>query len=201
MKKDTIALAKLEVICGPMFSGKSEELMRRLRRAIIARQSTMIFKPKIDGRYDSESIYSHCGNKLKAYSIEKEQEILDLIKNKDINVIGIDEIQFFSSQIIPTICTLIESGKRVIVAGLDLDYRCIPFGSMPTLLALADNILKLHAICNSCGASANFSQRIINKKPAPFDDALVKIGGNESYQARCRSCHIIDKKPFQHNLL
>jgi len=188
---------KLEVVCGPMFSGKSEELMRRLRRAKIARQNVIIFKPKIDTRYIAGNIVSHDGNKLDAFPIEELSDILEMATYNKATVIGIDEAQFFTQSIINIICTLIEQGKRVVVAGLDLDYRGVPFGPMPTLLAIADTITKLQAICNICGIDAHFTQRIVDSKPAPFDDKLIiKIGGQESYQARCRSCHVIDKQPF-----
>jgi len=192
---------KLEVVCGPMFSGKSEELMRRLRRAKIARQNVIVFKPKIDVRYVPDNIVSHDGNSLDAFPIEDVQEILPITLHNQATVIGIDETQFFVPSIIDVICTLIEHGKRVIVAGLDLDYRGIPFGPIPTLLAIADSITKLQAICNVCGADAHFSQRIVNNKPAPFDDTLIKVGGQESYQARCRTCHTIDRQPtfYQEN--
>ena len=188
---------KLEVVCGPMFSGKSEELMRRLRRAKIARQNSIIFKPKIDTRYIASNIVSHDGNSLDAFPIEEVNDILEMATYNLATVIGIDEAQFFTQSVINVICTLIEQGKRVVVAGLDLDYRGVPFGPMPTLLAIADNVTKLQAICNICGGDAHFTQRIVNSKPAPFDDELIiKIGGQESYQARCRACHIIDKQPF-----
>ena len=189
---------KLEVICGPMFSGKSEELMRRLRRAKIARQNIIIFKPKIDTRYIAGNIVSHDGNSLDAFPVEEVDDILQMALHNKATVIGIDEAQFFSAAVINVICTLIERGKRVVVAGLDLDYRGVPFGPMPTLLAIADSVIKLQAICNICGVDAHFTQRIVDSKPAPFDDELVRVGGQESYQARCRSCHIIDKQPFTH---
>jgi len=185
---------KLEVVCGPMFSGKSEELMRRLRRAKIARQHIIIFKPTIDTRYIADNIVSHDGNSLNAFPVKDAQELLSVVVNNNATVIGIDEAQFFDIGIVDTICELIESGKRVIVAGLDLDYRGIPFGPMPLLLAIADQITKLQAICNTCGHDAHFTQRIVNNKPAPFEDEVVKVGGQESYQARCRTCHVIDKR-------
>lgn len=186
---------KLEVVCGPMFSGKSEELMRRLRRAKIARRNVIIFKPKIDTRYIADNIVSHDGNSLDAFPIQDPQEMLSIALHNGASVVGIDEAQFFHQSVIDIIFTLIDHGKRVVVAGLDLDYRGIPFGPMPTLLAVADQITKLQAICNVCGTDAHFTQRIVDNKPAPFDDEQVKVGGQESYQARCRTCHTIDKRP------
>ena len=186
---------KVEVICGPMFSGKSEELMRRLRRSNIARQKTLIFKPKIDIRYVAQNIVSHDGNQLDAFPIGDVQDILAIVSCNKASVVGIDEVQFFSNDIIHIICQLVEDGTRVIVAGLDLDYRGVPFGPVPTLLAIADHITKLQAICNICGNDAHFTQRIVNNKPAQYDDEVVVVGGQEAYQARCRSCHVIDKQP------
>lgn len=185
----------LEVICGPMFSGKSEELMRRLRRAKIAKQHTMTFKPSIDNRHSIEYVVSHDGNKLYAQALDEVTAIPDIAQQDTIDVIGIDEAQFFPREIIPVICTLIEQGKRVIVAGLDLDFRGVPFGSMPILLAIADKVTKLNAICCLCGKDANCTQRLVNGKPAKHDDPIVMIGAQEAYQARCRNCYSIDKAP------
>jgi len=187
---------KLEVICGPMFSGKSEELMRRLRRAKIARQNVIIFKPKIDTRYIADNIVSHDGNSLEAFPVDDASDIVTIARSNSANVVGIDETQFFTTDVIDAIFSLVEGGTRVIIAGLDLDYRCIPFGPMPILLAIADRVTKLQAICNICGNDASFTQRIVNNKPALFDsEHVIQVGGQESYQARCRTCHIIDKKP------
>lgn len=185
----------LEVICGPMFSGKSEELMRRLRRAKIAKQHTMTFKPSVDNRHSIEYVVSHDGNKLYAQALDDVTAIPDLVQQDNIDVIGIDEAQFFPREIISAICALVESGKRVIVAGLDLDFRGVPFGSIPTLLAIADKITKLNAICCVCGKEANCTQRLVNGRPAKHDDPIIMIGAQEAYQARCRSCYSIDKAP------
>lgn len=187
----------LEVICGPMFSGKSEELMRRLRRAKIAKQQVMTFKPSIDNRHSIEHVVSHDGNKLYAQAIEGENPatILDIVELNKVTVIGLDEVQFFSKEIIAVICTLIEKGKRVIVAGLDLDFRGAPFGIVPILLAIADKITKLNAICCVCGKDANFTQRLVNGSPALHDDPIILVGAQEAYQARCRGCFSIDKAP------
>jgi thymidine kinase len=186
----------LEVICGPMFSGKSEELIRRLRRAKIARQSVAVFKHAFDvERSDSEEVVSHSGIRIDAYAIHNPQEVAQYAREHDICVIGIDEVQFFPQEIIATICALVDSGRRVIVGGLDLDFRGVPFGPMPTLLAIADKITKLRAICTECGQDAHFSQRLVNGHPARFDDPIVMVGAQEAYQARCRGCFSIDRTP------
>jgi len=190
---------KLEVVCGPMFSGKSEELIRRLRRAMIAKQRVIAFKHSLDNRQTVDDIASHDGRKTKAYAIDN----IELIEKKitpDIEVVGIDEIQFFPYNIVTVIHTLVRKGKRVIVSGLDLDFRGLPFGCMPTLMALADSVTKLQAICTTCGKDAHFTQRMVNGKPAKYDDPTVVVGAQECYQARCRSCYIIDKTPtFKQN--
>lgn len=189
----------LEIICGPMFSGKSEELIRRLRRATIAQQKVIVFKPSIDNRHETEYVTSHNGAKISAFSIDTFTPVLEKGLHSSISVIGFDEAQFFNSDIIPIICTLIESGKRIIVAGLDLDFRGSPFGSMPLLMAIADTVTKLQAICAICGSDASFSQRLVNGQAARYDDPIVLVGAQEVYQARCRQCYTIDRLPeFYH---
>ncbi len=192
MSTRTDKKGKLEVICGPMFSGKSEELIRRLKRAEIAHQEICVFKHKLDDRMAIEYISSHGGHQFKSIALESPTDITPFITD-DIEVIAIDEVQFFSQEIIEVILELIESGKRVIVAGLDLDFRGIPFGCMPALLALADNVTKLKAVCVVCGSDAQFSQRLIDGKAANFDDSVILVGAQEKYQARCRDCYLIDK--------
>lgn len=184
----------LELICGSMFSGKSEELIRRLKRAEFAKQSVLVFKHSLDDRSTIEYVVSHGGNKLKAIPIEHPHEILELTSD-NVTVVGIDEVQFFDQDVIPVICELIERGKRVIVAGLDLDFCGKPFGCIPTLMAVADSVTKLRAICIDCGDDAHFTQRLVNGKPAKHDDPLIVIGAEEHYQARCRGCHQIDQMP------
>lgn len=184
----------LEVICGPMFSGKSEELIRRLRRAKIAQQSVIIFKPQIDHRYGLEYVVSHDGSKLDAKPLTNVADILYLTDKHHASVVGLDETQFFAPEIVSVICKLIENQKRVIVAGLDRDFRGAPFGCMPALLAIADKVTKLQAICTQCGHDAHFSQRLINGNPAKYDDPIIMIGAQEAYQARCRGCYSIDKQ-------
>lgn len=186
----------LEVICGPMFSGKSEELIRRLRRAKIAKQKVAVFKHALDNRTDLVNITSHNGNSIQAHATDISQNILKNVVVHNYSVVGIDEVQFFDNDIITTICTLIDSGIRVIVAGLDLDFRGMPFGPIPTLLAIADKITKLQSICTSCGNDAHFTQRLVNNQPAKFDDPIILIGAQEAYDARCRSCYKIDKSPI-----
>lgn len=185
----------LEVICGSMFSGKSEELIRRLRRAQIANLTTLVFKHSLDTRATIEYIHSHSGDKLKAVALENALEIADY-NFDELQVVGIDEVQFFGQGIVEVVLQLVDSGKRVIVAGLDLDFRGVPFGCMPTLLAMADKVTKLNAVCLVCSRDAHFTQRLINGKPADFDDPLILVGAQECYQARCRMCFKINKKPY-----
>lgn len=184
----------LEVICGPMFSGKSEELIRRLRRAKIAQQKVISFNPHIDTRTALHTIASHNGTSLEAITISDPSTITHHIA-PDIEVIGIDEVQFFSPEILNVVFDLVEQGKRVIVTGLNLDFRGVPFGTIPIFMAIADTVTKLSAICIVCGTDAYLTQRIVNGTPANYDDPVVKPGAQEAYQARCRSCHIINKKP------
>lgn len=183
----------LEVICGPMFSGKSEELIRRLRRAKIAQQTTITFKPHIDHRYGLEFIVSHNGSQVEARPLNNVHDIITIVDEVNASVIGIDEAQFFSQDVVSVVCKLVNNSKRVIVAGLDLDFRGAPFGCIPLLLAVADKVSKLQAICTQCGHDAHFTQRLVNGSPAKFDDPVIMIGAQESYQARCRSCYTIDK--------
>ena len=185
---------KLEVVCGSMFSGKSEELIRRVKRSQLARLNVIVFKHSLDDRTTTEYVVSHSGNKVEAIPIENPSTIL-AVTEKDIDVVGIDEVQFFTTDVISVICTLVDAGKRVIVAGLDLDFRGIPFGPIPTLMAIADQVTKLKAICMVCGQEAHFTQRIVNGKPASYHDPIILVGAQENYQARCRSCHAIDKTP------
>lgn len=183
----------LEVICGPMFSGKSEELIRRLRLAKIAQQKTITFKPHIDHRYGLEFVVSHNGSKVEARPLNNVHDIITIVEEVNATVIGIDEAQFFSQDVVSVICKLVNNNKRVIVAGLDLDFRGAPFGCIPLLLAVADKVSKLQAICTQCGHDAHFTQRLVNGNPAKFDDPVIMIGAQEAYQARCRGCYTIDK--------
>ena len=171
----------IEVICGSMFSGKTEELIRRLKRAKIANQKVDIFKPKVDTRYDDKNVVSHDANAILSTPVENSSKILEL--SEGIGVVGIDEAQFFDMDL-PDVCQqLALRGTRVIVAGLDMDYRGIPFGPMPNLLAVAEYITKVHAICQHCGNLATHSYRLSS------DDDTVVLGEKDSYEARCRTCY------------
>lgn len=192
-------MGKLEVICGSMFSGKSEELIRRMKRARFARKSVIVFKHAFDNRTFTDHVTSHDGNRVAAIPVENPADIFEHLSS-DTHVVGIDEIQFFSNAIIPVVIRLIEAKKHVIVAGLNLDFRSLPFGPMPTLLAIADDVTKLTAICVECGQDAHFTQRMVNGQPAKFDEPVIKVGAQEHYQARCRNCFIIDKKPVWQSL-
>ncbi len=177
----------LEVVCGPMFSGKSEELIRRLRRAEIAGQRALIVKPRIDDRYDIGHVVSHAGAKMRAVAVSRPEEIPGLAESYD--VIGIDEVQFFTPSIVLAIEVLVERGTRVVVSGLDQDFRGLPFGSMPELLCRAELVDKLQAVCHRCGGPATMTQRLVDGRPAPADGATIVVGALDSYEARCRACH------------
>lgn len=194
------ARGKLEVICGPMFSGKSEELIRRLRRAQYAKLNVLTCKHRLDDRHMIECVVSHDGKKMEAEAIEDVHDLTRLGNVNNIDVIGIDEAQWFDTELIATVCRLVDAGKRVIIAGLDLDFRGVPFGCMPLLLAIADDITKLRAICCVCGKDAHFTQRLVGGEPAKYNDPVILVGAEESYQARCRDCHVIDKRPTFQNL-
>ena len=183
----------IECICGSMFSGKSEELLRRIKRGVIAKQKVLLFKPSIDNRYDENRVSTHNGNSYDSISIEKSSDILNFVKDTNYDIIGIDEIQFFDNDIVKIINKLADDGIRVIVAGLDMDFKAEPFHPMPEIMAISEMVTKLHAVCNKCGKEASRSQRLINGKPAKYDDPIVVIGASESYEARCRHCHKIER--------
>jgi thymidine kinase len=184
----------VEVICGSMFSGKTEELIRRVRRAQIARQKVQVFKPLIDDRYGVQKITSHNGLHVEAIPVPDAGGILDLIE-PDTTVVAIDEVQFFDWQIAEVCNQLASRRVRVIVAGLDLDFRAEPFGPMPLLMAEAEQVDKLHAICVVCGRPATRTQRLIDGKPALYSDPVILVGASEVYEARCRHCHQVPGKP------
>jgi thymidine kinase len=179
----------LEVVCGPMFSGKSEELIRRLRRAEIAGQRALIVKPQIDDRYDIGHVVSHAGAKMRAVAVSKPEDIPGLAQGYD--VIGIDEVQFFTPEIVLVIDVLVARGARVVAAGLDQDFRGRPFASMPELLCRAELVDKLQAVCHRCSGPATMTQRLVDGYPAPADGATIVVGALDSYEARCRACHEI----------
>jgi thymidine kinase len=182
----------IEVVCGSMFSGKTEELIRRIKRAQIARKRVQVFKPLIDTRYSLEEVASHDGVRAQAVPVGTATEITDLLA-PDTEVVAIDEIQFFDSAIVDLCERLAASGKRVIVAGLDQDFRGEPFGPLPILMAKAEAVDKLHAICVVCGAAASRTQRLINNKPASYNDPIILVGAQESYEARCRQHHEVPR--------
>lgn len=181
----------IEVICGSMFSGKTEELIRRINRAIFAKQKVEIFKPAIDTRYDEEDVVSHNENAIHSTPINNSSEILLLASN--VQVVGIDEIQFFDNGIVNICNTLANNGVRVIVAGLDMDYLGQPFGPMPQLLATAEYVTKVHAICPKCGNLAQYSHRTIHS------DKLVMLGEQSSYEPLCRHCYNLVRAEEQKN--
>ena len=183
----------IEVIAGSMFCGKTDELIRRLRRATIARQKVQVFKPAIDDRYTVEKVTSHAGSEYDAIPIQSAQDILGKME-EDTTVVGIDEAQFFDDEIIPITEQLAERGLRVIVAGLDTDFRGEPFGPIPFLMAKAEVVDKLHAICMVCGEPASRSQRLVNGEPAHYDDSVVIVGASELYEARCRRHHQVPRR-------
>jgi thymidine kinase len=177
-----------------MFSGKSEELIRRVKRAEIARLSVQVFKPSIDTRYGVGQVSSHSGAHVEAVTVQNSAEVQAQAR-ADADVIAVDEVQFFDHGIVRVCERLANAGKRVIVAGLDRDFRGETFGPMAELMIHAEEVDKLHAICISCGAPATRTQRLINGLPARFDDPIVLIGASESYQARCRKCHVVPGAP------
>lgn len=182
----------IEVVCGSMFSGKTDELIRRLVRATIAKQTVQVFKPAIDIRYAVEKVTSHAGSNYDAKPVEKSIDILPKIE-KDTTVVAIDEAQFFDPVIVQVAEQLASRGIRVLIAGLDTDFRGEPFGPMPILMSMAEHVDKLHAICMVCGDEASRTQRLVNGKPARYDDPVVIVGASEMYEARCRVHHEVPR--------
>lgn len=182
----------VEVICGSMFCGKTEELIRRTRRAMIAKQAVQVFKPNIDTRYGIEHVTSHNGQKIEAYPITDSHQLLKHLAPTT-TVVVIDEVQFLDEGIVPLVEQLASRGLRIILAGLDTDFRGEPFGPMPQLMCIAEDVTKLHAICVVCGESACRTQRLVNGKPARYDDPIIMVGASESYEARCRLHHQIPR--------
>ncbi|WP_048601692.1 thymidine kinase [Rubeoparvulum massiliense] len=183
----------VECIAGCMFSGKSEELIRRIRRAKYGKQRAVVFKPQLDNRYSETSVVSHNGFTVEAIPVTSAQEILKQV-GPEIDVVGIDEVQFFEKEIIQVIEQLANEGKRVIVAGLDLDFRGEPFGPTPEIMARAEYVTKLQAICVVCGNPGTRPQRLINGEPANYNDPVIMVGASETYEARCRHCHQVPGK-------
>jgi len=181
----------VEVIVGPMFSGKSEELIRRVTRALIAKQHVQVFKPAIDDRYDAIAVASHAGRTLEAEPVSDTADVRSRLQ-EDVEVVAIDEAQFFDGELPGLVQDLADEGKRIIVAGLDLDFRGEPFGPLPILLARAEHVEKLTAICR-CGRAATRTQRLIGGHPAHYDDPIILVGATESYEPRCRACHRVPR--------
>jgi len=179
---------RIELICGSMFSGKTEELIRRLRRARIAKQKVQVFKPSIDTRFAESEVTSHNGVQFEAIPVENAGQLLQAL-DPDTTVVGIDEAQFFDDEIVSLCERLADEGRRVIAVGLDTDFRGEPFGPVPALMARAEQVDKLQAICVACGGAASRTQRLIDGKPAAYSDPVVLVGASEVYEARCRRCH------------
>jgi thymidine kinase len=173
-----------------MFSGKTEEMIRRVRRAEIARQRVQVFKHSLDARYAQREVASHNGMQVEAVPVEDAEQLRALI-TANTTVIAIDEGQFFGQDLVDLCTELADQGMRVIVAGLDMDFRGEPFGPMPVLMARAERVAKLQAICLVCGGPASRTQRLIDGRPAAYDDPVVLVGADEVYEARCRGCHIV----------
>ncbi|MCQ3929704.1 MAG: thymidine kinase [Chloroflexi bacterium] len=185
---------RIEVVCGSMFSGKTEELIRRVRRAQIARQKVQVFKPEIDVRYHQTRVKSHSGQDFEAQPVTSSAQILELLE-PDTTVVAIDEGQFFDAGVVQIAEQLADQRQiRVIVSGLDTDFRGEPFGPMPHLMCIAEEVIKLHAICMVCGDLATRTQRLINGQPAAYDDPIILVGAAEVYEARCRTHHEVPRK-------
>ncbi len=182
----------IEVITGVMFSGKSEELLRRVRRAAIAQKRVQVFKSNLDDRFSPHSVMTHDGLAAEARPVSSARELATQVA-PDVRVVAIDEVQFLDDGIVDVATSLAERGMRVILAGTDTDFRGEPFGPMPHLLAVAEMVDKLHAICVVCGEPACRNQRLINGQPAPYDSPTIMVGGRESYEARCRHCHQVPR--------
>jgi len=186
----------IELICGSMFSGKTEELIRRLKRAEIARLKVQVFKPALDVRYRPDNLSSHSGSYYEATVVQDAGEIVELI-HEDSDVVAIDEVQFFDWSVADLCETLANEGRRMILAGLDMDFRGEPFGPMPLLMAQAEAVDKLQAICIVCGAPASRTQRLIDGRPANYDDPIIMVGASEVYEARCRRHHEVPRNNHQ----
>jgi len=184
----------ITIICGSMFSGKTEELIRLLRRAMHARKQVQVFKSALETRCETTVIRTHDGVCFNALSVPDARTLENLLE-PGVQVVGIEEIQFFDPAIVPLCQRLADQGVQVIAAGLDQDFRGLPFGFMPHLMALADNVLKLHAICKVCGSEASRTQRLVDGRPAAWDEPTILIGAEESYEARCRRCHRVRNAP------
>ena len=186
-------LGWIEVICGPMFAGKSEELIRRIKRLEYAKKKVIVFKPLIDNRYSEDEVVSHNKRKTKCYNLASSKDVYKYITD-DTYAVAFDEVQFMDEGIISVCQELADKGIRVICAGLDNDFKGEPFSIMPQLLCLAEYVTKLTAICNVCGCNATRTQRIVNGIPASYDDPIIIVGASEAYEPRCRHCHEVRGK-------
>lgn len=184
----------LEVIVGCMFAGKTEELIRRIKVLQFAKKNIVVIKPSIDNRYSNDEIASHSGYRVKSVNAANAKDILKLVQ-KDTEVVAIDEAQFFDKDLVKVVESLADRGLRVMVAGLDRDFRGEPFGVIPELLTRAEFITKLSAVCSVCGNPATRTQRLVNNKPASYNDPIVLVGAAEAYEPRCRHCHDVPDKP------
>ena len=183
----------IEVICGPMFAGKTEEVIRRVRRLDFAKKNYVIFKPSIDDRYSINEVVSHNKRRVNAYNVSNVEQMKEYVNDK-LEVVIIDEVQFLEPKVVEYAQELADLGYRVICAGLDSDFRGVPFVNMANLLAIAESVTKLTAICAVCGNEATRTQRIVNGKPAYFDEPIILVGEKESYEPRCRCCHEVLKR-------
>ncbi|MDA3931843.1 MAG: thymidine kinase [Tenericutes bacterium] len=190
----------IEVVTGPMFAGKTEELLRRIKRLDYAKQNIIVFKPTIDNRYGEDHVVSHDHNKTYSINISEAKEILNYVTKKT-QVVAIDEIQFLDEEVVDICEYLANKGIRVIVSGLDRNFRGDEFSFMPRLLALAEYVTKLTAICVKCQTPASRTQRIINGKPAKYNDPIILVGAKDSYEARCRDCHEVPNRPKKYGFL
>ena len=190
---DGTRAGRIEVIAGVMFSGKSEELIRRVRRAVIAKKHVQVFKSHLDARYAGlYSISTHDGGIVEAEPIDSSDEIMSR-RRPETQVLAVDEVQFLDDGIVSVANTLADQGVRIVLAGIDMDFRGLPFGPMPALLAIAEIVDKLQAICVVCGEPASRNQRLVNGRPALWDSPTIMVGGRESYEARCRQCHRVPR--------
>ena len=188
----------VETISGCMFAGKTEELIRRIKVLEFAKKEIMVFKPVIDDRYSQTKVVSHAGSSVESHVIEDASQILEMVKDTT-QVVAIDEVQFFGDNVCDVCDTLANRGIRVMAAGLDTDFRGEPFGPMPRLMTQAEFCTKLAAVCNKCGAPATRTQRIVNGKPADYNEPIILVGASESYEARCRHCHEVPGKPTRYS--
>ena len=194
MAKSSVTRGSVTIICGSMFSGKTEELIRLVRRAMHARKHVQVFKSALDTRCDTTVIRTHDGTSFNAIAVTESRQ-MEAQLLPDTQLLAIEEVQFLDDGVVALCQRLADAGLEVIAAGLDQDFRGQPFGFMPVLMALADNVMKLHAICKVCGEEASRTQRLVDGRPAAWDEPTILIGADESYEARCRHCHQVRRKP------